>query len=99
MAKTKARSIKRKNLAAVTKASVKAALVKASNDKRREPPGTLTGFWINDEELQELGVTAEQLATDVAKGVKDALGIAVKAEVIRLPGGVLTGFVPPPILR
>ncbi len=90
------KSVKLKNLAAATKASVAAALGRAV--PRR--PGTLAGFIVRDAELAKLGVSAKTLAGEVAKDVSVTSGIkVVAAPPVRVPGGILVGYRVPTLMK
>jgi hypothetical protein len=88
-------TIKIKNLAAATTASVKAALGKEIPKK----PGTLAGFILKDRELAKLDVSAASHAKTVAKDVSLASGIKLTPGTQRIPGGVLVGYRVPAILK
>jgi hypothetical protein len=89
--------IKRKNLAAATAASVRAALGKPI----AKEPGTLAGFIIREPELEALGKSAPQLAKEISRGVTAASGIRVTAATARIPGGggILVGYRVPTLFK
>ena len=93
---SKLRSVKKTDLATATKASVAAALKKA---EVRIPtrPGTLAGFWLDQNAIRQAGVDPAALAKDVTRQVSAATGIRLRASVQTLPGGALVGYMPPAI--
>ena len=90
-----AKSVKLKDLQTATARSITALLGK----KYIGRPGVLAGFWIGDEDLNNLAVTPTALAKKVASSVKLASGIAVKGATQPVRGGVLVGYIQPKILK
>lgn len=76
-------------LRAATLASVKAALGKVPGG------GIINGFVLSDVALERLGVSANALAKDIAASTSAATGLQLKPAVIKRPGTILVGFLPP----
>jgi hypothetical protein len=76
-------------LRAATLASVKAALGKVPGG------GIINGFVLSDVALQRLGVSANALAKDIAANTSAATGLRLEPAVIKRPGTILVGYLPP----
>jgi hypothetical protein len=57
--------------------------------------GIINGFVLDDGALEKLGVSANQLARDVAASASKATGLKLKPVVIKRPGTIIAGFMPP----
>ena len=77
------------NLRAATLASVKAALGKQPGG------GIINGFVLDEGALEKLGVSANELAKSVTANTAKATGLKLTATVIKRPGSILVGFIPP----
>jgi hypothetical protein len=77
------------NLAAATLKSVKAAIGKAPGG------GIINGFVLDLDQLAALDVTPAQLAKAITQDTARATGLTLKPLVIKRPGSILVGFMPP----
>jgi hypothetical protein len=90
--RSKARSTRKlsvANLRSATLASVKAALGRVPSG------GIINGFVLDEGALSRLSVSPNALAKDITLGIAKATGLTLKPAVIRRPGGILVGFLPP----
>jgi hypothetical protein len=87
---TKAKKLAAKDLRAATLASVKAAMGKLPGG------GIINGFILDPHDLEGLGQTPAALAKEISARAGAALGgVKLKPVVIKRPGGILVGFLPP----
>ncbi|HEY3253915.1 MAG TPA: hypothetical protein VGJ91_08215 [Polyangiaceae bacterium] len=92
MAAKKKRAVKKlatADLRAATLASVKAALGKVPGG------GIINGFVLSEAALEKLGVSANALAKKIAASTSEASGFSLEPAVIKRPGTILVGYLPP----
>jgi len=77
------------NLRAITLASVKAAIGKQPGG------GIINGFVLDETALEKLGVSANALAKSVTSATAKATGLKLTPVVIKKPGSITVGFLPP----
>lgn len=88
-AKKGSKRLSNANLRTATLASVKAAIGKLPDG------GIINGFVLDDTALAKLGVSANALAKSVAASTSQATGLKLKPLVIKRPGTILVGYLPP----
>ncbi len=79
------------DLAKITSASVAARLGK----KLPAGGGILAGILVEPNDLERLGVSAAALARGIAADVAADTGLKIVPKTIKVPGGILAGFMPP----
>lgn len=84
-----AKKLAKTDLRAATLASVKAALGKVPGG------GIINGFVLSDAALEKLRVSPNALAKSIASETSAATGIPLKPVVIKRPGTILVGYLPP----
>lgn len=77
------------DLRTATLASVKAAIGKIPGG------GIINGFVLDEGALEKLGVSANALAKNVATSASQATGLRLSPVVIKRPGTIIAGFLPP----
>lgn len=98
----KPKRVQIKDLAAVTKSSVQAAVGKTLLQKtllQDAKPGILTGLLLNEKQLAALDRTPIEIAKEIAKGVGATSGVRVTPGVQKLPDAVFVGYLVPKIAR
>jgi hypothetical protein len=86
---TRAKKLATADLLTATRASVKAAIGKLPGG------GIINGFVLDEAALEKLGVSANALAKEVAASASSATGLRLKPLVIKRPGTIIAGFIPP----
>lgn len=89
--KQSAKKLAVKDLRSATLASVRAAIGKAPGG------GIINGFVLDEADVESLGKSPDALAKAIASDAGRAAGLKLKPLVIKRPGTILVGFVPPPI--
>ncbi len=81
------------DLAKITSASVAARL------GRSLPAGggILAGILVKPTDLERLGMSAAALARDIAGDVANETGLKIVAKTMKVPGGIIAGFLPPKV--
>jgi hypothetical protein len=81
------------DLAKIISASVTARL-----GKRLAPGGgILAGILVKPGDLERSGVSATSLAKSIARDVAEVTGLKIVPKTIKVPGGILAGFIPPKV--
>jgi hypothetical protein len=96
-AKTKTKTVKLKNLASATSASVQAAVGKQLGKSLKG--GITAGIVLNDAEVARLAAKPMDLAKDITKQVRAQSGISVTPQVTTIPGGLIMGYQLPRIMK
>lgn len=93
----KTKTVKLKNLASATTASVQAAIGKQLGKSLKG--GITAGVVLNDAEIEQLAAKPMDLAKDIARQVRAQSGISVTPQVATVPGGILMGYQLPRIMK
>lgn len=87
--KASSKKLAKADLKAATLASVKAALGKLPGG------GIINGFVLSEDAVEKLGVTPNALAKQITADTSAATGLRLKPTVIKRPGSILVGYLPP----